>query len=145
MKNLLILVTLMSSCDIVAEASHRCSRIAANSDCCRSNDNCKPSACGMTSGGSQTCSSTRWYKAKDGTFREMMPYTAALSRAEDADDMEIQLRGVHEELATVKTNIDTIQADAAQLKTELESRIAVLTQQLESERQAVAGISSSRV
>ncbi len=37
-------------------------------------------------------SCTQWYKAKDGTYREMIPYREALSRAEDADDMEIELR-----------------------------------------------------
>ena len=117
MKRLLILLTVMSTGGMVVEAGNRSSRMSPNSDSC-------PKTC--------------WYKAKDGTFREMMSYTKALSRAEDADGMEIQLRGVQAELATVKTNIETIQADAAQLKTELVSQIAALTQQLESERQTVA-------
>ena len=115
MKKLLILITMISAGGMVAEAGHRSCRIAAKSDCC----------------------ATRWYKAKDGTFREMIPYSDALSRAEDADDMEIQLKGVQGELAAAQAQIETIQADTAKLKTELESQIAALKQQLESEQQVV--------
>ena len=133
MKKLLVLLTMISAGGMVAEAAHRSGRFTANS-------NCSPTRIGncQTTGGGRTSGSTCWYKAKDGTFREMMPYTEALSRAEDADDMEIQLKGVQAELATATTNIETVQADAAKLKTELESQIAALTQQLESERQTVA-------
>ncbi|MEJ7590511.1 MAG: hypothetical protein WKF77_03120 [Planctomycetaceae bacterium] len=115
MKKLLILLTIISAGETVAEAGHRSCRVSASSNCC----------------------STRWYKAKDGTYREMMPYAKALSRAEDADDMEIQLKGVQAELVTAKTTIETVQADSAKLKSELESQIAALTQQLETERQNV--------
>ena len=45
---------------------------------------------------------TQWYKAKDGTYCEMLPYWDALSRAEDADDMEIELKATQEELAQVR-------------------------------------------
>lgn len=133
MKKLLILLTVISAGGMVAEAAHRSGRLTANS-------NCSPTRIGncQTTGGGNTCGSTCWYKAKDGTFREMIPYTEALSRAEDADDMEIQLQGAQTELATAKTNIEIVQTDAAKLKTELESQIAALTQQLESERQTVA-------
>jgi chromosome segregation ATPase len=68
----------------------------------------------------------------------MVPYAKALSRAEDADDMEIQLKGVQAELATAITNIETVHAEASKLKIDMESQIAALTQQLESERQIVA-------
>ncbi len=115
MKKLLILLTIISAGGMVAEAGLRSCRVSASSNCC----------------------STSWYKAKDGTFREMMPYAKALSRAEDADDMEIQLKGVQAELATATSTIETVQADSAKLKSELESQIAALTQQLESERQNV--------
>ena len=125
MKKLLILLTVISASGMVAEAGHRACCVSAKSNC------------GPTTGGGNTCGSTQWYKAKDGTFREMMPYTKALSRAEDADDMEIQLKGVQAELVTAKTTIETVQADAATHKTELESQIAALTQQLEAERQNV--------
>jgi colicin import membrane protein len=127
MKKVLFLITVLSACGLTAEAGHR-------SCCVSSNSNCpQPSACSTGSG-----SSTRWYKAKDGTFREMMPYMDALSRAEDADDMEIVLKGVRAELTSAKTDIETLQADAAKLKTELESQIAELKMQLESEKSAVA-------
>ena len=125
MKKLLILLIVISAGGMIAEAGHRSSRSSANSNFC------------PTTGGDSTCGSTGWYKAKDGTFREMMPYSKALSRAEDADDMEIQLKGVQAELATAKTSIETVQADAAKLKADMESQIAALTQQLESERQIV--------
>lgn len=69
-----------------------------------------------------------------------MPYMDALSRAEDADDMEIVLSGVQEELTSANSNIETIQADAAKLKTELESQIAELKMQLENEKTAVAAL-----
>lgn len=117
MQRLLILLAVISAGGMVVEAGNRSCKLSPNSNCC-------PTSC--------------WYQAKDGTFREMMPYTKALSRAEDADDMEIQLSGVQAELATAKTSIETVQADAAKLKAELENQIAALTQQLESERQTVA-------
>lgn len=125
MKKLLILLTVISAGGMVAEAGHRACCVSAKSNCC------------PTNGNGSTCGSKQWYKAKDGTFREMLPYSKALSRAEDADDMEIQLKGVQAELATAKTTIETVQADATKQKSELESQIAALTQQLEAERQNV--------
>lgn len=67
----------------------------------------------------------------------MISYKCA-DRAEDADDMEIKLRGVQEQLVAAQTNIETVQSEAATLKSSLENRIAELQQQLETERQAVA-------
>lgn len=129
MKKLLIIVGVFATSGMIAEASHRSARLASNPRCCQtSSDSCPVSACG----------STRWYKAKDGTFREMISYKDALSRAEDADDMEIKLKEVQEQLAAAQTSIETVQADAAAAKASLESRIAELQQQLEAERQAVA-------
>lgn len=73
-------------------------------------------------------SGTRWYKAKDGTYREMMPYREALSRAEDADDMEIELRGVREELTAAQeaaaSEKEALQAELAALKKQLEDQVA---------------------
>ena len=137
MKKVLFLITVLSACGLTAEAGHRSCCVASNSN------RPQPSACSTGSRGTNACStrtgtSTRWYKAKDGTFREMMPYMDALSRAEDADDMEIVFKGVQEELTSAKANIETIQADAAKLKTELESQIAELKLQLENENTAVA-------
>ena len=139
MKRLLILLTMISTGGMVAEAGHRSRHVTANSNCCQTpNSNSQPSDGGTAQRGTNTCRSTRWYKAKDGTFREMMPYMDALSRAEDADDMEIQLKGVQVQLETANASIATVQSDAAKLKAELESQIAALKQQLESELQAVA-------
>lgn len=132
MKKVFFLITVLSACSLTANAGHRSCCVKPKSNCSQPTA-CSTSACSTGSG-----TSTRWYKAKDGTFREMMPYMDALSRAEDADDMEIVLRGVQEELTTAKTNIETIQADAAKLKTDLESQIAELQKQLEAEKTAVA-------
>lgn len=116
MKKLMILLIVISAGRLAVEAGDRSCRLSSKSNCC------------PTAG---------WYKAKDGTFREMMPYDKALSRAEDADDMEIQLGNVQAELAKAKASIETVQTDAAKLKSDMESQIAALTKQLESERQAV--------
>jgi len=139
MKRLLILLTMISAGSKVADAGHRSGHVTANSNCCQTaNNNCQPSGGGTARCLTNNGKSTRWYKAKDGTFREMMPYMDALSRAEDADDMEIQLKSVQVQLETANSSIETVQADAAKLKAELESQIATLKQQLESELQAVA-------
>ena len=129
MKRLLIIVGVFVTSGMIAEASHRSCRLATSPRGCQtSSGSCPESA----------CESTRWYKAKDGTFREMMSYKDALSRAEDADDMELQLKGVQEELVAAQLSIETVQSDAATLKSSLESQIATLQQQLEAERQAVS-------
>ena len=87
-------------------------------DCCRP-QRCQP--CG-------TASATQWYTAKDGTLREKMPYRQALSRAEDADDMEIELRGVREELtAAQEASTQATEAHAtelAALRKQLEEQVA---------------------
>ena len=128
MKRVLILLMVAATSNAAAEATHRQCRVVADPSCCQPRtDHCS------TSGGG----SNRWYKAKDGTFREMMNYRDALSRAEDADDMEIQLRGIQAELVSAKAGIETMQSDTAKLKADLESQIASLQQQLEAERQTV--------
>jgi hypothetical protein len=128
MKRVLILLMVAATGSAAAEATHRQCRVVTDPSCCQPRtDHCS------TSGGG----SNRWYKAKDGTFREMMNYRDALSRAEDADDMEIQLRGIQAELVSAKAGIETMQSDTAKLKADLESQIASLQQQLEAERQTV--------
>ena len=57
---------------------------------------CTPAACAPRA---------EWYKAKDGSLREKPEYWAAVSRAEDADDMEIVLRGVQQELVAANAEI----------------------------------------
>ena len=93
---------------------------------------CKSKNCQSTNA---CCSATRWYKAKDGTYREMLPYAKALSRAEDADDMEIVLRGVREELVAANAALEAAKVEAAAVQTALEAQVAELTKQLESEKQ----------
>ncbi len=99
-----------------------------------------------------TTTTTQWYKAKDGTYREMMPYAKALSRAEDADDMEIALRKTEEELSTAKATaektsaelaatrqeLESTQAEMAKFKAAMEAQVAELKKQLAAETQSVA-------
>ena len=99
-----------------------------------------------------TTTTTQWYKAKDGTYREMMPYAKALSRAEDADDMEIALRKTQEELAAssaaaekttaelaaTRQELSNTQAEMAKLKAAMEAQVAELKKQLAAETQSVA-------
>lgn len=82
------------------------------------------------------CQTTRWYKAKDGTYREMLSYSKALSRAEDADDMEPILKKTQEDLIAANEAIEQLKEESAAQKTALEAQIAELTKLLEAERLA---------
>ena len=119
MKNLLTVLCVALSLGEVAEASKKCCPKEGNT-CC------------------STGQTTRWYKAKDGTFREMMPYMKALDRAEDADDMEPVLKQTQADLAAANTKIESVTAEAAQAEAAMEAQIAELTKQLEAEKQVVA-------
>lgn len=96
------------------------------------------SACQNKQACCSTCQTTRWYKAKDGTYREMMPYMKALSRAEDADDMEPVLKKTQEELAATRADVEAVKAEAAQTKAAIEAQLAEVRAQLEVEKQSVA-------
>ena len=98
----------------------------------------KPSAGCATSAVACT-SRVEWYQAKDGTFREKLPYWTALSRAEDADDLEIRLRTVETEMAGTQAESRALQQAAESQRAELESQLAELKQQLSAERELVAG------
>ncbi len=119
MKTLLITLCVALACSLSAEAGLR--------------------SCGKTE---QTCSSscptTRWYKAKDGTYREMMPYMKALDRAEDADDMEPVLKQTQADLVAATSQIEAVSAEMAKLKADMEAQVAELQSQLAAEKQAVA-------
>ena len=80
------------------------------------------------------CSSVRWYKAKDGTYREMMPYAKALSRAEDADDMEPVLKKIQADLTAANDVVAQTRAESEKLKVEMEAQIAELQKQLEAQK-----------
>lgn len=80
----------------------------------------------------------QWYKAKDGTLREKLPYWTALSRAEDADDLEIKLHAVEDELTAAQTELQETRSAAASVQAMLEQQIAELRNQLEAEKQSVA-------
>ena len=118
MKNLLLSMIVVLACSASAEAGHK-------SSCCKpKSGNC--------------CQTTRWYKAKDGTFREMVPYMTALSRAEDADDLEIVLKRTREELSAAKAASETEKAEADASRTAIEAQIAELQKQLDVEKQLTA-------
>ncbi len=74
---------------------------------------------------------TQWYSAKDGTLREKIPYHAALSRAEDADDLEWELRSVREKLTELRQAAAEQHEAAAVEKDALAAELAALRQQLE--------------
>ncbi len=93
-----------------------------------------PTSCNTTC--KPGCSTVRWYKAKDGTYREMMPYAKALSRAEDADDMEPVLKKTQADLAAANDQVAQTKAESDKLKAELETQIAELQKQLEASRAA---------
>ena len=92
--------------------------------------------------GYATTGATQWYTAKDGTLREKMPYRAALSRAEDADDMEIELRGVREELTAVQQAAaekqEALTAELAALREQLAEQLAAATAQQDRAEKAEA-------
>lgn len=96
--------------------------------------NCSQSAC------CNPCSTTQWYKAKDGTYREMLPYAKALSRAEDADDMEPVLKKAQADLTAANEQIAAIRSESEKIKAELEAQVAELRQQLDAEKQSVAAL-----
>lgn len=121
MKNFLLAMSLLAVASTAAAGNR--------AKCCSQGNRCQSTGCTQT---------TRWYKAKDGTYREMMPYAEALSRAEDADDMEITLRGVREELTASVLNAEAAKAETAAVRAELEAQIAELRQQLDAGKQDLA-------
>ena len=122
MKNQLMTLSVFLLLGATAEASRHCSTCKNEQTCCSS------------------CQTTRWYKAKDGTYREMMPYMKALSRAEDADDMEPVLKQTQEELTTAKAEIEAVKAESAKLNADMEAQLAELKAQLETEKQSVVSM-----
>jgi chromosome segregation ATPase len=106
--------------------------LASAKDCC-GQSRCQPC------GGNRVIA-TQWYKAKDGTLREKVPYWQALSRAEDADDMEIELRGVQEELAAATETATTQDAEIAALRQQLEEQVAATAAATERANKAEASV-----
>lgn len=118
---------------LVVLGSHEILAAGKAARCCQSTS----TGCGTPA---VTCTSrVEWYQAKDGTFREKLPYWTALSRAEDADDMEIRLRRVETELATANAESLALQQAAERQRADLESQLAELKQQLSTEKELVAG------
>ncbi len=87
--------------------------------------NCRPC-------GSQV---VRWYRAKDGTLRQMIPYREALSRAEDADNLEIELKSVRTELEQTAAALESKTAEAADTIARLQQEIAALKTELAQQTQ----------
>ena len=120
MKTLVITICVALFVGATAEAGNRSSACQNEQACC------------------SPCQTTRWYKAKDGTYREMMPYMKALSRSEDADDMEPVLKKTQEELATAAADVEAIKAELAQMKAAMEAQLAEVSAQRDAEKQNVA-------
>ena len=95
----------------------------------------------------------QYYKAKDGTVREMRAYWDAVNRADDADALEPALKQTQEELAAVKTQAEqaaaalaaakaeaeTLRQELAKLTAAMEAQSADLKKQIESAKTAAAG------
>jgi DNA repair exonuclease SbcCD ATPase subunit len=97
-------------------------------NCCQ--DPCTPvvsSNCGNTQ--------VQWYKAKDGSYREMLPYWTALGRAEDADDLEIKLQETNAELDAVKAEAEAEKAKLLALLDQHKATIAQAQTEISSQRE----------
>jgi chromosome segregation ATPase len=89
---------------------------------------------------SETCVSgtaaKQYYKAKDGSIREMRAYWDAVNRADEADMMEPVLKQTQEELAAVKVQAEQSAAALAASKAEAETlrqELAKLTAAIEAQ------------
>lgn len=105
-----------------------CSIAAA--DCCSPakarRSVCQPTPTAVTCGSVSHKASgptTKWFKAKDGTIREVMTHWEALHRAVEADQME-------GELTAVKSELEASTNQLAAMKSDMEAKMAAMQQQL---------------
>ncbi|MEY3172473.1 MAG: hypothetical protein RLZZ436_386 [Planctomycetota bacterium] len=118
----------------------------------RSSGNCSPATGGMPSVGNPAAPRGQYYKAKDGSIREMRAYWDAVNRADEADQLEPALKQTQEELAAVKTQAEqaatalaaakaeaeTLRQELAKLTAAMEAQAADLKKQVESAKTAAA-------
>ncbi len=94
---------------------------------------CGTHVCGTTASGP----TTKWFKAKDGTIREVMTHWDALHRAVDADNMEIELRATVAELDATKTELAAVKEASAAQVASLEQQLGELKSQLAAQTKVV--------
>ncbi len=120
-----------------ADYSHGGSRQKCQPTNCCTQPACKKcggtTACGTTSSGP----TTKWFKAKDGTIREVMTHWEALHRAVDADNMEIELRATRSELEATTSELAALKETSAAQVAALEQQLAELKSQLNEKNKAV--------
>jgi hypothetical protein len=112
--NLPVAIAILIAATEVAHAGHKV--------CCVTYTRC----CTPLAGGKVS----RWYRAKDGSLREQLSYEKALSRAEDADDLERALKSVREELAQERERLSAVANAAESARAAVESQVAALQDQL---------------
>lgn len=115
LRNLPVAIAILIAAAEVVNAGHKV--------CCVTYTRC----CTPLAGGKVS----RWYRAKDGSLREQLSYEKALSRAEDADDLERALKAVREELAQEKERVSSVVNAAESARTAAEAKVVELQSQLE--------------
>lgn len=113
--NLPVVIAILIAATEVAHAGHKV--------CCVTYTRC----CTPLAGGKVS----RWYRAKDGSLREQVSYEKALSRAEDADDLERALKSVREELTQERERASAVANAAESDRQAREAQVAALQAQLE--------------
>lgn len=115
LRNLPVAIAILIAATEVVHAGHKV--------CCVTYTRC----CTPLAGGKVS----RWYRAKDGSLREQVSYEKALSRAEDADDLERALKSVREELAQERERLSAVANAEESARAAAESQVAALQAQLE--------------
>lgn len=104
--------------------------------------NCCPQPASKVSRRTQVCRTsasgptTKWFKAKDGTIREVMTHWDALHRAVDADNMEIELRAKVAELDATRAELASVKEASAAKVASLEQQLAEVKSQFEAQKKA---------
>lgn len=146
MKHLLCsLIVLAFSCSGLSAGDKGCF-LFPSKNAKRTASNCVPAASAPAAPRGQ------FYKAKDGSIREMRAYWDAVNRADDADALEPALKQTQEELAAVKTQAEqaaaalaaakaeaeTLRQELAKLTTAMEAQAADLKKQIDSAKTTAA-------
>ena len=111
-------------------------RICQTTTCCPQ-PACKKCGGACAASSSASGPTTKWFKAKDGTIREVMTHWEALHRAVDADNMEIELKATQAELESTKSELSAVKEASAAQVASLEQQLADLKSQLEAKDKVV--------
>ena len=100
-----------------------CTKVKSCAPLAVSTTSCAPVGCPTTISRSHG-PTTKYFKAKDGTIREVMTHWAALHRAVEADHLD-------EKLATAETELEATRARLAELQQQSASQLAEMQTQLD--------------